>query len=239
MAAANEGEARLAGSPADADWHELKRRIEQRVALEPSSIQLGGRELVWYRVANPDSLLEAATDDKATPAEEIDPFWAATWRAALGLDAFLSGWQLTGMRVLELGCGSGQAGTGAAIRGASVTMTDAVELALLVAKLNGWSWRDRIDWRQLKWGGGCLQGEPYPVIIGSDLVYDPHLFASLEASARVHLAPGGRLLLSEPHRHTGDHFAQWIVAAGWRTREHDIDLRDGRIPIRVFECWPS
>ena len=221
----------------DPAWLLLKQRIEQRVALEPSPIELGEQRLVWQRVANPDSLLESAVDDTDTPAEEIDPFWAATWRAAVGLDRYLARLALTGQRVLELGCGSGQAGTGAAIRGAQVTMTDTVQLALWVAQLNGWAWRDRIDWRLLKWGVDRLAEPPFPLIIGSDLVYDPALFPSLSACAREHLAPGGRLLLSEPHRHTGDHFSQWIRAAGWQVCEHDVDLADNRVPIRIFECW--
>jgi hypothetical protein len=77
----------------------------------------------------------------------------------------------------------------------------------------------------------------FPIVIGSDLVYDPQLFSVLEQTARQHLAVGGRLYLSEPHRHTGDQFSRWIRQAGWRTQEHDVALGDARIPIRVFECW--
>lgn len=219
------------------EWRALKGAIETRVQLEPSPIELGGQSLVWYRVANPDTLLELAVSETGLPAEEIDPFWAATWRAALGLDRFLERLSLHSLPVLELGCGSGQAGVGAALRGAVVTMTDAVDLALSVARLNGWKVRERIHWQQLKWGVDQLPPPRFPVIIGSDLVYDPNLFPALERCAKSHLAPNGKLLLSEPHRHTGDYFADWIVGAGWKMREHDIDLSDDRIPIRIFECW--
>ncbi len=219
------------------EWRALKALIEAKVALEPSPIELGGQSLVWYRVANPDTLLELAVSETGIPAEEIDPFWAATWRAAIGLDRFLERLPLNNLPILELGCGSGQAGIGAAWRGAVVTMTDAVELALSVARLNGWTVRERIRWQQLKWGVDQLPPPRFPVIIGSDLVYDTKLFPALERCAKSHLAPNGKLLLSEQHRHTGDHFAEWIVGAGWKTQEHDVDLNDNRIPIRVFECW--
>ncbi len=169
--------------------------------------------------------------------EDLDPFWAATWRAAIGLDKFLQNLSLCDVRVLELGCGSGQAGVGAAAQKARVTMTDAVGLALMVAKLNAWSLRDRIHFQRLRWNLDQLAQAPFPVIIGSDLVYDPRLFEWLDVCARNHLAEGGRVYLSEPHRHTGDRFSKWIRNAGWHSIEHDVDLLDGRVPIRIFECW--
>lgn len=217
-------------------WLALKSRIEQFVQLQKSSIQLGGQTLDWYRVSNPDCLLQSAVSDRRRPPEELDPFWAATWRAAVGLDCFLARLDLRGVRVLELGCGSGQAGVGAAFRGAHVTLTDAVGMALLVARLNAWPIRRHITLRQLKWDRGQLPVPAFPILIGSDLVYDPSLFPWLDQCARRHLAADGRLLLSEPHRHTGDHFSNWIRDAGWQTTEHDVDLADQRVPVRIFEC---
>ncbi len=216
-------------------WLHLKARIEQFVTLRREPLQLGQQALQWYRVIDGERLLDAAVSHHR-PAEELDPFWAATWRAAQGLDRFLARYDLQDQRVLELGCGSGQAGVGAALRGARVTMTDAVGIALLVARLNAWAVTDRVHVRRLKWDAPGLAGPRFPWIIGSDLVYDTSLFPLLERCARLHLAEHGRLLLSEPHRHTGDHFSKWIVQAGWQTIEHDMDLGDSRVPIRIFEC---
>ena len=219
----------------------LKSRIERTVTLVTEPLELGGRHFDWYRVANPDVLLQNAAKNSAAensqrPAEELDPFWAATWRAAIGLDRFLQRLPLDDIRVLELGCGSGQAGIGAAVQRAQVTMTDAVGLALMVARLNAWSLQDRIHFQRLRWTVDQLNVTPFPIIIGSDIVYDPNLFPLLNQCARQHLAEGGRMYLSEPHRHTGDRFSTFIRNAGWQTTEHDIDLQDHRIPIRIFEC---
>jgi predicted nicotinamide N-methyase len=222
----------------DAARRQLQSEIESLVRLQPTTVVLAGQALTWYRVAEPEQLLEVAVSSQLPP-EEVDPFWAATWRAALGLDRFLDRIDCSGLRILEVGCGSGQAGTGAAARGGHVLMTDAVPLALQVAKLNAWPWRHQIRFQTLKWKVQQLDQAPFPLIIGSDLVYDPNLFPWLEACCRQHLAQGGRLLLSEPHRHTGDRFAAWIRQAGWQTVEHDVDLGDDRVPIRIFECSPS
>lgn len=217
---------------------QLQTEIESLVRLQSTTVLLAGKTLTWYRVAEPEQLLEVAVQSHLPP-EEVDPFWAATWRAALGLDRFLDRISCTNVRILELGCGSGQAGTGAAIRGAHVWMTDAVPLALKVARLNAWPWRHQIQFQTLKWKLQQLNEPPFPLIIGSDLVYDPNLFPLLDACCRQHLAPGGKILLSEPHRHTGDRFAIWIRQAGWQAIEHDVDLSDGRVPIRIFECSPT
>ena len=245
----------------------LKSRIERTVTLVTEPLELGGRHFDWYRVANPDVLLQSAAKNSTQPAEELDPFWAATWRAAIGLDRFLQRLPLADVRVLELGCGSGQAGIGAAAQQAQVTMTDAVGLALMVARLNAWPLlssnpmtsqliassptthrpntghpttshqQARIHFQRLRWTIDQLTAAPFPIIIGSDIVYDPNLFPLLNQCARQHLAEGGRMYLSEPHRHTGDRFSTFIRTAGWQTTEHDIDLQDHRIPIRIFECW--
>ncbi len=219
---------------------ELLTAIESQIALTTTPIRLGGRSFDWYRVANGDELLTLAAlaseeSEAGGEVAELDPFWAATWRAALGLDQFLGTINIAGWEILELGCGSGQAGVGAAVRGASVTMTDVVKLALQVAELNAHAVAQCVRFQILHWESGNL-GRQFPIVIGSDLVYDTSLFVSLENCARRHLAPSGTLLLSEPHRHTGDAFASFIRSAGWAVTEHDVDLADGRVPIRVFEC---
>lgn len=219
------------------NYDQLRSAIQQIVPLVEEPVHIGGAEFRWHKVADPDRLLSEAVDEDGMQSTDIDPFWAVAWRAAEGLDRFLDRMDLAGMRVLELGAGAGHAGIAAAARGAVVTLSDAVELALLVARLNSWPVRSRVQTARLRWGDDLLAGEPFPLILGSDLVYDPNHFPKLERCARQHLAPGGRWLLSEPNRHTGDRFATWIIAAGWKCQVHDLDMRDGRIPIRIFECW--
>lgn len=218
------------------DYSQLRLAIEEIVPLVEEQTTIGGVEFRWHKVADPDRLLSEAVDQHGMPSTDIDPFWAVAWRAAQGLDKFLERMDLSGVRVLELGAGAGHAGIAAAARGAQVTLSDAVELALLVARLNSWPVRSGVQIARLRWGDEQLACDPFPLILGSDLVYDPHHFPQLAECARQHLATEGRWLLSEPHRHTGDRFAQWIVDAGWKCDVHNIDMGDGRIPIRVFEC---
>ncbi len=219
-----------------ASYEELRCAVSDIVPLIETTFSCNGKEHRWHRVADPDQLLDEAVETSDRSAVDIDPFWAVTWRAASGLAEYLGRIDLKDQRVLELGCGSGMAGFAAACLGAHVTMTDAVELALLVARLNTWTMRDRIQLKRLRWQDPSLNEARFPYILSSDLVYDPNHFEVLEMCARNHLTDDGYWLLSEPHRHTGDKFSKWIVGKGWHCREIDLDMADRRIPIRIFEC---
>jgi predicted nicotinamide N-methyase len=215
----------------------LLARIERQVPLEHTETVIAGRTFPWTKVIDPDSLLLSALAKGEQGTVELDPFWAATWRAALGLDVFLGKVEaLDGTRVLELGGGSGRAGISAALRGAHVLITDAVPIALLVCRWNARTVVNRVETRLLNWTSPRSDLEPFPVIIGSDIVYDPKLFPILEPCLRRYLAPGGVVYLSEPQRHTGDRFETWIQAAGWRCAKSYIDLADNERQIRIFEC---
>ncbi len=92
---------------------ELRAAIETILPLQVETIQLAGQTMRWYRAADPDCLLEeavttASVTTGSVQAADIDPFWAADWRAAFGIDAYLARLDVRGLRVLELGAGSGE-----------------------------------------------------------------------------------------------------------------------------------
>ena len=215
----------------------LLARIQKQVPIEHTSTRIADREYPWTRVVDPDSLLLNALSKSQDGTVELDPFWAASWRAAEGLDRFIGTIpNLAGTRVLELGGGSGRAGISAGLRGADVLITDAVPTALMVCKFNARQVSENVRVRLLDWRDRNTQLQPFPVIIGSDIVYDFKLFPVLEPCMRRHLAPGGVVYLSEPQRHTGDRFEKWIVAAGWQCTSTFIDLGDDQRLIRIFSC---
>ena len=227
---------RDAGPQSSADQQRLLGRIRSKVPVEISSVEIAGHQVPWLKVVNPDRLLENALERKDRSPEELDPFWAATWRAAIGLDRHLASYSLRDVRVLELGCGSGRAGIAAALRGAQVTLTDAASEGLLVATWNAWTVRERTSVRRLHWRDEILDEEKFPIIIGSDIVYDPSLWPILEPCMRRHVAGDGVVILTEPQRHTGDRFIPWITQAGWKLDSKLIDLGDQQREIRIFEC---
>jgi predicted nicotinamide N-methyase len=216
------------------DDQKILARIQKQFAIEDTTTELNSQSYPWSRVIDPDRLLEEALSRKDRSSTDLDPFWAAHWRASIGLERFLDSLDIANQRVLDLGCGSGRVGIGAALRGAKVVMTDAVGAAMLIAKYNARFVRDRVQIRRLEWKEEQLPGPKFKMIFGSDIVYDPSLHSILEPCLRRHLTRDGVVYLSEPQRHTGDRFQRWIIAAGWNLSETYIDLDDGHRPVRIF-----
>jgi predicted nicotinamide N-methyase len=145
------------------------------------------------------------------------PYGVALWPSAIALahEIAARGDEARGRHVLELGAGTGLPGIVAASLGARVVQTDRQQAALALCRLNverngvagvehrlaDWTaWNDtaRYDW-----------------IIGSDILYaaamHPHLTRIFESS----LAPGGRILLSDPLRRASLALLESLETGGW------------------------
>ncbi len=185
-------------------------------------------------------LIDACERQDAGEEGVIDPFWATTWRAASGLDRFLDQVQLTQLRVLELGCGTGHAGLSAACRGSSVVLTDGVTDPLLLVKMSTWEYRERCEVRQLRFGLDRIEGPRFPLILGSDITYLRTLWPELDRCLQDHLADGGQVLLSDPYRIIANEFREWIQERNWSYVEHKVELDDDHEhPIRIMQLTPT
>jgi predicted nicotinamide N-methyase len=109
-------------------------------------------------------------------------------------------------------------------------------MALLMCRYNARFVSERVCVRKLDWSRPESLNRRYPLLLGSDIVYNPSLYPILEPCMRQVLEPGGLVLLSEPQRHTGDRFLHWIRAAGWSCDVEMVDLADGQREIRIFRC---
>lgn len=201
---------------------------------------IAGRPWPLAVASDPDAMLiDACERQDAGEQGVIDPFWAATWRAASGLDRFLDRLDLVGRNVLELGCGTGHAGISAAIRGADVVMTDGVEDPLHLVRMSSFAIADRCTVARLRFGVDQLPRR-FPVVLGSDVTYLRELWPELEQCLIDHLEPGGVALLSDPYRIIANEFKTWISTRPWDYTEHQIELSDDpEHPIRVMELRQS
>jgi predicted nicotinamide N-methyase len=211
-------------------------RANMRVAWHWLDTHVAGKPWRIATASDPDAmLLDACLRQDAGESGVIDPFWATNWRAADGLDQFLEGCYLTGKRVLELGCGTGRAGLAAALRGATVTLTDGVSDPLLLVRLTTLPIADRCQIRRLRFAEDQLDEAPFPLILGSDITYSSDLWLKLDVCLRQHLAEGGEVVLSDPYRSSSTAFAKWMVERSWHCTEHRIVLSDDATrPIRVM-----
>jgi predicted nicotinamide N-methyase len=172
------------------------------------------------RPVDSDRLLDHPWVRSAYAADEYIPYWPTLWPAARMLAKAIvrEPWEEypKPIRVLEIGCGLGLAGVSCLARGLQVTLTDVDETALSFAaanaRLNGFTtgFRTRLlDFR------APPDEEKYPVVIGSDLMYEERLVTPLVGLLRAVLAPGGVCLIADPDRLAARVFKWKLEEAGY------------------------
>jgi predicted nicotinamide N-methyase len=173
------------------------------------------------RPAEGDKLLDHPWCRSAYVADEYVPYWPTLWPSArmLAKAVLKEPWETYSpqpVEVLEVGCGLGLAGVACLARGLKVTFSDvdetAVAFAARNAKLNGYpeGFRTRlIDFR-------CPPDDvKYPVVIGSDLMYEERLVVPLVRLLEAVLAPGGVCLIADPDRLPARAFRWKLQEAGY------------------------
>lgn len=210
------------------------------LSLNEYRLRLGGRE---WTVLHTGSVLSHEDEQRFLREQrERLPYGVLLWPAAIALahEVASRAEELRGRSVLELGAGTGLPGIVAASFGARVVQTDRQEVAMAVCRRNGErNGAGGIEYRLADWTDWDDSGR-YDWILGSDVLYGepmhPHLRRILETS----LAPGGRVLLSDPFRGTSLQLLEAMEADGWgiTLAKWNVGEEGTPRPIGVFELAP-
>ena len=209
--------------------------------LDICRVAVGGRE---WSILYTRAVLSHADEVAyfAEPDGGKAPYGVVLWPAALAMahEIATRAGEFRGRSVLELGAGTGLPGLVAAGVGARVVQTDRHDLALAIGRLNA----DRngetgIEYRTADWEEWAEAGR-YDWVIGSDILYGESLHAPLRRIFETNLAPGGRVLVSDPFRNVSLHLLEELEAAGWRVVMSKWSIGEGAAarPVGVFELTP-
>ncbi len=164
--------------------------------------------------ADPEKEFSAHFLGEEPEAHPEPPFYGFMWPAAEALGRYV--WQrrdslLKGASVLEIGCGLGLPSLVCALAGAEVTALDHHPEALPLLQRN-------FDLNQLclkafevgSFTNPKLELGTFPLIIGSDILYDAAQHPNLFAFLLRHLKPGGKALITDPGRYPSAAFVSLI-----------------------------
>ncbi len=169
---------------------------------------------VWVPV-DQDALLAELDGDAFERTDEKMPYFATLWPTAHRLARRISGNEsLSGLRVLDLGCGVGLVGLAAARRGADVTFLDWEDRALALvedaARCNGIQVEKTVvaDWREPP------DMERFDVIYAADVLYESRNLVPVAEFIRAHLVPDGVAWVADPGRPSSKGFSAAAEASG-------------------------
>ena len=132
-------------------------------------------------------------------------YWDRIWPSSVALSDYLIHQffptNLTGTKVLEVGCGTGLPGVVAASLGAFTMFSDMVPVTLEAVKetcrLNHIS---NFDTCTLDWSEKIKSKERYDYVIGSEVFYDEAILVDIAYVLEQVLTPGGKGIFCDPNR---------------------------------------
>lgn len=219
--------------------------VAARFPLVTSVVDVGGRAWRVASVQDQDALLDEVESDEDL---ENFPYGLLLWASAVGLarEIAASPRLVEGRRVLEIGAGIGLAGLVAAASGAAeVVQTDYQEAALSLCAHNSAEngiAPDRIRTALGDWRAFPDLGQPFDLVLGSDVLYERTLHPPLLALLPTLVAPGGRLLLADPGRPQATDFLKRVTAgeAGpweYRLSERAVRFEGQEKEIALHLLW--
>ena len=208
----------------------LLQRIKSRYPVVDRTISLITNPIRMMIIDDPDSLLDTLSKEDPDGILHL-PYWTYLWPSAIGLAHYLDGiHDLTGQRILEIGCGFGLAGIVACQKGGRVLFTDYERDTLSFARYNdlqnGCS--DQAYFLQMDWTAPCLKSK-FSRILASDVIYEQAHWAPILTLIQKYLTPDGEAILSEPNRTSASAFSEQIERYGltYTKRTDDVVGTDG------------
>lgn len=142
--------------------------------------------------------------------------------------------EVTGKRILEVGCGLGLASLVLRHRRADITASDVHPLAEVFMAYNAaLNELPSVPYRTLKWDAPGTNLGRFDLIIGSDVLYERDHARNLSALLPLLAAPDSEVVIADPGRGNSAHFTRALLAQGYIASEERLAMGEhDRPPFR-------
>lgn len=211
---------------------ELKSHLGGRTDLDETQVEVGEKT---YRILHPLAA-DALIDEAEFEIDERLPYWAVIWPSAIALARYISACNLSGKRVLELGCGVGLPSVVALDHGAEVTATDHYTIALDFARQNARSNTGReLETIHLDWHSPVEDGlGQFDLVLAADVLYEQRNVPALAALIPTLLTQDGEALISNPRSRDTPIFLKALEDRGFRRTVESATVEQGDREIEVL-----
>jgi len=186
-------------------------------ALTTVTHVIAGREFLVAVPSDPDIVMSEAMTFGS------EPYWGTLWGAASTMaKCVLEHEWPSHLRAAELGCGVGLVGIAALAVDMEVTFSDvvdnAVELAIDNARQNGFHASGYVfDWfTKVGVGLPSTSTIEFPLLLASDVLYEPINHEPLLRTAERMLSSGGEFWIGDPGRVAVSPFLALATERGWQ-----------------------
>ncbi len=199
------------------------------LALTHETVEIGAHALRITRPVDAEALL----DEEAFEHEEFLPYWAELWPSGRALAELVGERDVTGLSVVELGCGLGLPSLVAALGGARVLATDWSPDAIELLRGNAERNEATLEVEVAAWNTPelLLAHAPFDLVLAADVLYERRNVDEL-----LDLLPklGGEVLLADPSRPFTKSFLEQAAEKKWKIKQ-----RGTRGSVTVWSLVPA
>ena len=153
------------------------------------------------------------------------------WPAGRILAEAMSHFEISGKRILEVGCGLALSSLVLKRRGADITASDHHPLAEMFLVQNSIkNGLPKITYQNLEWTNPDPGLGRFDLIIGSDVLYERGHSATLAAVLRRHAKPSAEIVVTDPGRGHRGSFTSALVDQGYSANRTSQPFSEGEMP---------
>jgi predicted nicotinamide N-methyase len=200
--------------------------------VQTSSVRVGGVDYRIRALSDKQQFADASgAAERAGISSATWPLFGVLWPAGLVLAEEMSGFPVSGKRVLEIGCGLGLSSLVLQRRGADITASDhhplAEEFLKANAVLNGLA---EVPFRIAQWSGPNPDLGTFDLIIGGDVLYERDHVGLLAGFLDLHARPEAEILITDPGRSHANALSRALAAQGYQCSEERRAFEPGEQP---------